>query len=148
MKIQKLCKTCEESFIAIKTTQEFCCRKCFKKNYYLCTKKRLLEEQRNPVYPKKTCSFCYKETILNFDPVKSPHLFSSFKCPFCNVTNKMIWNNLYEPHSRQIIFDLISSSLRTITIEKTVEISKSPVFILTKKTKVVEFQTTYPVLLA
>jgi len=107
-------------FSTIKTTQRFCCRKCFKKDYYIRIKRKLKEEKENPVFPKKICSFCSKITTLVFDPIKFPKLFDSFECPYCMVTNTMIWANSENPNSRQVILEFISSSAQENTFHSVV----------------------------
>lgn len=107
MKLKQTCKVCETSFVAIKATQKFCSRKCFKRDYYLRIKRRQQEELANPVFPKKICTFCLNTTVLNFDPIKSPQLFNDFRCPNCNVSNRMVWANSDQLDSKQIISNLI-----------------------------------------
>ena len=124
MKIQKFCENCKNEFTAIKVTQKFCCRKCFKQDYYLRQQKRIKEELANPVYPIKICPFCEDKFELNFDPIKFPKLFDSMRCPSCNIANELIWKNIEEPNSRQVIQRQLLASLRTskqrtVTIEST-----------------------------
>lgn len=109
MRIKRKCKICGKDFVAIKVTQFFCSRKCFKKDYYLRTKSRLSEQEHNPSYPTKKCCFCSEVSKLTFDPIKFPKLFDDWGCPFCGTTNKLVWENFDNPNSRQIISQIIVS---------------------------------------
>lgn len=109
MKIQRNCKVCETPFLAIKETQQFCERRCFKRDYYLRTRRKMLEELANPTFPKKKCDFCLETSVLDFDPIKFPKLFNNFKCLFCNVSNILVWTHSNNPNSHQIISENISS---------------------------------------
>jgi protein-arginine kinase activator protein McsA len=110
MRIKRICKICGESFYAIKSTQYFCCRKCFKKNYYLKQKILLQEEkQKGPIYPIKECGFCFKKAQLNFDPLKKPNLFDAWACPYCGATNKLIWEHQDKSNSYQIISKILAT---------------------------------------
>lgn len=107
MRIQKECKVCKNTFSAIKVTQKFCCRRCFKRDYYLRIKQKEKEEEKNPSYPDKRCQFCNNMTKLTFDPIKFPKMLSLFRCPDCHVDNTLVWANSSSPNSRQIISSLI-----------------------------------------
>jgi hypothetical protein len=110
MRIRRICKICGEPFYAIKTTQFFCCRKCFKKDYYLRQKIRIQEErQKGPIYPIKECGFCLKKAQLNFDPLDKPSLFNAWACPYCGATNKLVWENQNKPNSYQIISEILAT---------------------------------------
>ena len=111
------CKICGKEFTAIKTTQFFCCRRCFKKAFYQKNKEHIQEIQsRGPVYPSKECSFCLKTSKLNFDPVEKPKLFNDWSCPNCDTTNKMVWENQDNPNSYQVISRILASIHCTGTI--------------------------------
>jgi len=108
MKLKRKCKICGNSFVAIKTTQFFCCRKCFKRDYYNRTKIRLRQqEQAPPNYPIKECSFCEKRSKLNFDPLEHPKLYDTWQCPYCGVTNSLIWKHQNDSNSHQIISNIL-----------------------------------------
>lgn len=117
MKIHRHCKICGNSFVAIKVTQFFCRRKCFKKDYYLRTKNRIQDREQNPVFPTKECGFCSKVSKLNFDPVDNPKMFDSWECPYCGASNSLVWKHQGNPNSYQIIsqvvisFQMFSSSI-------------------------------------
>ena len=119
MKLQRNCKVCNKSFTAIKETQRFCRRRCFKRDYYLRIRKRILEELANPVFPEKKCAFCLQVSVLDFDPIKFPKLFNNFSCPNCNVPNTVVWTFSHRSNSYQIISEIMSS----IQIEGSFEIS-------------------------
>ena len=107
MRIQRKCQICKTSFIAIKTTQLFCQRRCFKRGYYLRTKERLDREAAHPSYPQKMCSFCHKVSTLTFDPIKNEKGFNEWSCPFCYVTNRIIWENQDNVSSHQRVTTLL-----------------------------------------
>jgi DNA-directed RNA polymerase subunit RPC12/RpoP len=109
MRINRRCKICGKQFYAIKITQFFCCRKCFKKDYYFRTKVKLQEEKQNPHYPIKKCSFCSEVSKLNFDPTELPQLFDAWACPYCGATNKLIWEYHGNPNSYQAIKSILVS---------------------------------------
>ena len=89
MRIQRVCKICGRTFFAIKTTQFFCSRKCFKKDYYIKTK--IKKQKQSRVFPEKHCSYCGETSRLTFDPLEFPELFKDWACPKCGITNKMMW---------------------------------------------------------
>ena len=109
MMIDRICKICGKRFFAIKTTQFFCCRRCFKKDFYMRTKIKLQEQHQTPTYPKKYCDFCETMSELNFDPIALPRLFNTWRCPKCGVSNDLIWKNFEKPHSHQIISQILVS---------------------------------------
>jgi len=109
MKMKRICKICGKSFFAIKVTQFFCCRNCFKKDYYSRTRVRINEEKHNPSYPIKKCNFCSKPSKLNFDPIELPKLFDAWGCPYCGATNKVVWEHHNDPNSHQIIQKMLVS---------------------------------------
>ena len=110
MEIRRSCKTCKTSFSAIKTTQLFCSRRCFKRDYYVRTRIRIKEAALNPVFPKIKCGFCNTLISLNFDPLKSPGLFDSWECPNCGVSNQMIWRHQNQPNSYQVVKSLVMTT--------------------------------------
>ena len=109
MKITRICKICGKSFVAIKVTQFFCCRKCFKKDYYLRMRVRIQEDKQNPHYPIKQCCFCLKSSKLSFDPKEHFKLYNAWGCPYCGATNKLIWEYQENPSSYQIIRNILTS---------------------------------------
>lgn len=83
MRLKRQCQICGKDFIAIKHTQHFCQRKCFKKDYYQRTKLKLAElESRTPQFK---CPICSVSTKLDFDPIKNEVSFGLFVCPFCKT---------------------------------------------------------------
>ena len=109
MRIPRRCKVCGKPFIAIKVTQFFCRRKCFKRAYYERTKDRNQEKEIHPNYPTKTCLFCEEKSQLNFDPLRSPEAFNAWGCPHCGATNKLIWEYQGNSNSYQIISNILIS---------------------------------------
>lgn len=121
MRINRICKICGNKFVAIKITQFFCCRKCFKKDYYLRTRDRSQEGENQPKYPFKTCLFCEERSQLDFDPVHSPEKFNAWGCPHCGATNKLIWDHQHDYNSYQVISDiLVSMEFNTMNFEKNI----------------------------
>lgn len=108
MQIKRNCKVCGKKFIAIKKTQLYDNRRCFKRAYYLRTKARL--QQRALLFPTKTCGFCNVVQYLKFDPIKVPYLFDSLECLNCGVSNNMIWKYQDRENSREIIQSIITST--------------------------------------
>jgi hypothetical protein len=117
MKINRTCKICGGDFSAIKTTQFFCSRKCFKKDYYIRTRANIQEKESKPSFPIKKCGFCENSSQLNFDPVKNYDKFNAWNCPHCGVTNRLLRDYRDDANSYQIIKSIM------ITIKK-----PSPVF--------------------
>ncbi len=109
MEIKRNCKICGSDFSAIKTTQFFCSRKCFKRDYYVRTKVEIINEKQNPNYPIKYCSFCGESSKLDFDPLVDPHLYKAWGCPSCGATNRLILEYQDKPNSKQIIQQFLSS---------------------------------------
>jgi len=119
MRIPRTCKVCGKKFIAIKTTQFFCCRRCFKKDFYQRNKDKNQENSENPHYPTKTCLFCEEKSQLDFDPVRNPERFNAWGCPHCGATNKLVWEHQNNSNSYQIISNiLISIQSNPITFEQ------------------------------
>lgn len=109
MHIRRKCKTCGVDFIAIKVTQFFHSRKCFKKEYYLRTREISRQEEQSKKYPTKTCLFCELSSQLNFDPVRSPEKFDAWGCPHCGATNQLVWEHRNHPQSFQVISEILVS---------------------------------------
>ncbi|MFA5696387.1 MAG: hypothetical protein WC917_02975 [Bacilli bacterium] len=107
MEIKRTCKICGKEFTAIKTNQFFCCRKCFKKDFYARTRIKLQSLCNNPKYPDKTCPLCGKKSSLNFDPIKKPDFYSSWTCPYCGVPNNIVLKYQNEENSRSIIKNIL-----------------------------------------
>lgn len=114
MRINRICKICGDSFSAIKVTQFFCCRKCFKRDYYLRTKAHLQEEKHNPNFPIKKCAFCQESSRLNFDPMKNHKMYDAWGCPECGATNKLIWEYQTKPNSFQLLSQILVTFRATI----------------------------------
>lgn len=91
MQIARNCKVCNKKFTAIKSTQWFCQRKCFKRDYYLRKKEELAEDVRRPKYPSMNCAVCHIKSELDFDPVKNPKKFEEHKCPHCEFARPDHW---------------------------------------------------------
>lgn len=109
MELARTCKICETPFVAIKTTQYFCRRKCFKRDYYLRNKEKQSEATSNPTFPKKTCGYCGNMQMIPYDPVKSPEKFNKWECVTCGVTNELLWRHENNPSSYQIITEILKS---------------------------------------
>lgn len=91
MKIKRNCETCGVEFWAIKTTQLYESRRCFKKAYYIRQKALMAEEIRLPKYPLYNCGICQHQSALDFDPVKYPKKFEAHKCPHCEYARPDHW---------------------------------------------------------
>lgn len=107
MKINRTCKICGKPFVAIKTTQFFHNRKCFKKDYYERTKAHIKEIEKS--YPYKKCGYCEETAQLDFDPIKNEQKFNAWACPHCGATNRLIWEYQSSPNSKQIISNFLVS---------------------------------------
>lgn len=124
MKITRKCKTCGDDFSAIKATQFFCSRKCFKKDYYIRTKANIENTENNPHFPIKKCDFCEERSQLTFDPMKNRERYSAWRCPHCGVTNKLIWEYANNINSYSIISKIIISiKLEPVVIEQPKEVT-------------------------
>lgn len=93
MRIQRNCKVCHTPFTAIKETQIFCRRACFKRDYYLRKKAETSKDAANPKFPLYSCGLCETKTQLDFDPIKHLLLFENYKCPNCNVRKRDLWQH-------------------------------------------------------
>ncbi|MCR4261035.1 MAG: hypothetical protein NUV96_01720 [Candidatus Colwellbacteria bacterium] len=122
MRINRTCKICGKNYQAIKGTQFFCSRKCFKKDYYLRTKAKLQDQEQYPTYPTKRCAFCDVSTTLKFDPLEQPQLFDTWMCPECGVPNMLVWKYQNSPSSHQMISEVLSEMKAMATGPVTVEI--------------------------
>lgn len=107
MRINRTCKICGGDFSAIKVTQFFCSRKCFKRDYYLRTRANQQDEEHHPNYPTKKCAYCEESSQLNFDPIKNKEKFNAWSCPHCGVTNRLLWDHRDAPNSYQIISSIM-----------------------------------------
>lgn len=120
MKIKRICKICGVDFIAIKGTQFFHNRKCFKKDYYVRMKSKINDMAQHSDYPTKACSFCQVKAKLNFDPLDNPKLFNAWSCPACGCTNQLIWDHQNSPSSYQIISGILlqmAASSKAVILE-------------------------------
>ena len=125
MRIKRNCKVCGTEFIAIKSTQLFESRKCFKKDYYLRKKAELAVENASPKYPSYYCNICNFKIDLTFDPVKNSDLFENHKCPNCNFTRKHAWQ-----HNVEFIFTFSEVSMDdglSQQINTTITIATNPI---------------------
>lgn len=118
MTLIRVCKACGASFSAIKETHHYCCRKCFKKDYYTRTrdkiKARLIYDMAHPVYPTRICDFCGYESSLEFDPTKEEYRFDTWECPCCHVPNSLLWRYQDNFNSYQKIACAMASVQSTI----------------------------------
>lgn len=92
MKFNRNCKVCGTQFVAIKNTQYFCRRKCFKRDYYL---RKKAEQEYDTAHPKRSvynCEFCKWAVEVPFDIAKNPEQWETFTCPVCGVPQRVQWN--------------------------------------------------------
>jgi len=109
MEIQKFCKTCEKEFTAIKTTQYFCSRKCFRKDYH--HRKREEELNRPFKFPAFHCQECGRRSLLEFDPAKDMELFDAYRCPYCDYSVRYGWEHRHKTTEiRMTTFGTFSST--------------------------------------
>lgn len=87
MRIKKKCRVCDTPFVAIKTNQYFCSRKCFKKDYNARKREeRRVDRETNPArFGYYNCTFCGEKTILPFSPKRYKAQFETYKCPVCET---------------------------------------------------------------
>lgn len=109
MRINRTCKICGDPFSAIKVTQFFCSRKCFKKDYYVRTKSKIQEAHQQPTFPIKGCAFCQMKSMLSFDPLDNPQMFNAWACPNCGCTNQLVWEHQNNSNSYQVISNILMS---------------------------------------
>jgi len=119
MEIRKQCKTCGKEFTAIKTTQLFCCRKCFRKDYNDRKREEFLNRQMK--HPAYSCQECGRRCLLDFDPSKNTKMFDKFECPYCGYSPRKGWESRNSAKGRSVrviaAFGAYSSTslFRTIT---------------------------------
>lgn len=80
--IEIICKTCNEKFLPKSERNQYCSRKCFKKDYYHKKKAEELNNKKNPTF---TCPNCDQHITLSFDPVKDAFKWLHYKCNGCNT---------------------------------------------------------------
>lgn len=119
MKINRTCKICGGYFSAIKVTQFFCSRKCFKKDYYIRTRAEIQERESRPTFPTKKCGFCENSSQLNFDPIKNREKFNAWNCPHCGVTNRLLLDHRNDQNSYQVIKGIMLTIKQTNPIFNT-----------------------------
>lgn len=96
MRIDRECKKCSKPFTAIKATQFFCSRKCFKQDYALRKRaEKVLDNARVKQYDY-SCGICQRRTEMGFNPLKEQHKFAQFICPFCGIPRSIIWQHRYD----------------------------------------------------
>ncbi len=61
---------------------KFCCRSCFKKDFYHRKKAEELNARKTPSFK---CPLCDQYIILPFDPVIYAEKWTNYKCPGCNT---------------------------------------------------------------
>lgn len=149
MKVQRVCKICGRTFFAIKTTQFFCSRKCFKKDYYI--KVKINKQKQSRIFPEKKCPYCEETSKLTFDPVSKPELFQEWACPKCGVPNRLIWKYNGVQSSKAAIKSIIEDNkilpqeqqyqTYNIPVVRPEECDSNPVIILScEKTSILEIQ--------
>ena len=87
MRIEKKCKVCGNSMVAIKTNQYFCSRKCFKKDYNIRKREeRKYDRENNPArYGYYQCTACGLKSILPYSPKRYKARFETYECPGCHT---------------------------------------------------------------
>lgn len=94
MYLERNCKICGEPFVAIKQTQLFCQRRCFKKDYYRRTKGRILElRNRRASYH---CPHCFGMSSLLFDPSINEDAFRGYVCPWCGIPRQVLYDHQWD----------------------------------------------------
>lgn len=96
MKIPSKCKVCEKAFVAIKHTQLFCSRKCFKKDYAARKRAEALVENARVKQHFYACGVCERRSELGFNPLKSQQQFADYICPFCGIPRQIVWTHRYD----------------------------------------------------
>lgn len=120
MRLQRNCKVCDKKFTAIKTTQYFCSRRCFKRDYYLRNKAKMAAETANPKFPIRTCAYCKLPTELDFDPIRLPERFDIWQCLHCGLSNDVLWRYIDNPASYQIIKEILVTYTITFSHSTTI----------------------------
>lgn len=96
MRIARKCKVCDVAFQAIKNTQLFCSRRCFKIDYSRRKKtEKAVENARVKVYDY-ACGICNRRSEMPFNPVKEQQRFAAYICPFCGIPRQTIWTHRYD----------------------------------------------------
>lgn len=87
MRINKKCKVCGTPFVAIKTNQYFCARKCFKKDYNARKREeRKVDRETNPArFGFYNCTHCGSKTPLPYSPKRYKLKFETYACPTCET---------------------------------------------------------------
>lgn len=98
MKIPKICSNqrCRNPFIAIKATQQWCSRSCFKKSYYLRQKAELEKEERRTKRYQFNCEICGNSSDIGGNVIKSPQLLTRHICPWCGIPRQALWEHRYD----------------------------------------------------
>lgn len=114
MSIERKCKTCGANFYAIKDTQFFCSRRCFKKAYYYRNKDKIKEQNKRT--PTFLCPVCHNESNLGFDPIRQEYMFDVYICPFCGIPRvtmlkQQIFNTNFVIGNNRTINFVISSAI-------------------------------------
>lgn len=116
MRIAKACKTCGEDYTAIKATQLFCSRKCFRKDYNM---RPVKDNEPNLKYPAYACPHCNRRSLLNFNPAKHMARFDAYECPYCGGTPRQTWNarHSYETRISLASFGAFSSTTLFVSFQ-------------------------------
>ncbi len=94
MYVKRNCNTCGREFFAIKDTQHWCQRRCFKRAYYVRIKARNLElARRRPSY---RCPLCQNLSEISFDPIKNEDAFDNLVCPYCGMPHRVILSHQFD----------------------------------------------------
>ena len=96
MKIKRNCEVCGVEFMAIKATQRYEKRACFKKAYQLRKKAEKAIETARPKVYDYSCAICNRRSEMSFSPVIEQKRFAEYVCPFCGVPRKVIWTHRYD----------------------------------------------------
>jgi DNA-directed RNA polymerase subunit RPC12/RpoP len=131
MKLQRVCKTCESNFEAFKTSQMFCCRECFRQDYYARQKikkdKDLLIIAKK--FPEYNCHGCGKRSPLDFQPKKNIAKYDKYCCPFCGFSVREDWESRNVPgnnNPKTVYIGIYTSSSHSLyTANRTLEVSVS-----------------------
>lgn len=96
MQIATKCKVCEKPFTAIKHTQLFCCRKCFKKDYAIRKRNEMVVENARTKHYIYACALCNHRSEIPFNPMKDQRAAATYICPFCGIPRQTIWEHRYD----------------------------------------------------